>query len=78
MTVLMTIAVALFLYEIARRCERGVWLPMLACVILLNTSESIGGKTVVLAQFAVIVLAMYRSVPVSQPVRPRQTQRFEH
>jgi hypothetical protein len=78
MTVLMTVAVALFLYEIARRCERGVWLPMLACVILLNTSESIGSKTLILAQFAVIVLPMYRSFAAGDPVWPRQTQRREH
>ena len=58
--ILLTTAVILFLYEVAGRCHRGVWLPVLAFSILLMTSETIGGKTTLLAKFAVIVLTMYR------------------
>lgn len=58
-TLLMTLAVGLFLWELARKCGRGIWLPMLAWVILLNTSESISSKTTLQAKFAVIVLCLY-------------------
>jgi hypothetical protein len=60
---LLTVTVTLFLREIASRCERGVWLPLVAFAILLMTAETIGGKTTMLAKFAVIVLTMYRHLP---------------
>jgi len=66
--VLMTAAVAAFLWEIARVCAKGVWLPMLPFVILLQTSESIAGKTNILSKFAVLALCLYRVVPTR--VRP--------
>ena len=59
-TLLLVVAVVLFLHEIVGRCQRGIWLPMLAFSIFLMTSETIGGKTTLLAKFAVIVLTMYR------------------
>ena len=59
-TALLTAAVALFLAEIGRQCRRGVALPMLAFVVLINTFESIGGKTSLLTKFAVLALALYR------------------
>jgi hypothetical protein len=64
-TILLTTAVALFLREAASRCQRGVWLPLLAFSILLMTAETIGGKTTLLAKFIVIALSMYR--PRSDP-----------
>jgi hypothetical protein len=60
MTTLLATAVVLFLYEVASRCQRGVWLPVLGFSILLMTAETIGGKTTLLAKFAVIALTMYR------------------
>jgi hypothetical protein len=63
MTIVLIVAVVLYLVEIVRRCGKGVWLPLLAIVILLNTSETIGGKTLLLAQIAVLLIAMYRPEP---------------
>ncbi len=58
-TALMTIAVIAFLREIALLCVRGIWLPMLSFVIMLNAFESISGKTTLLTKFAVAVLCLY-------------------
>lgn len=59
MTALLTVAVVLFLWEVARHCRRGVALPMLAFAILVNTFESLGGKTTLLAKFAILLLVLY-------------------
>ncbi len=84
LTVMMSIAIMLFAWELARVAGRGVWLPMVAFVILVNTSESIAGKTTILTKFAVLLLCLYvpaktalrrpqRGAPVMprQPVRPQ-------
>ncbi|MEE7456852.1 hypothetical protein MPAR168_00385 [Methylorubrum populi] len=63
MTLLMTGAVVLFVTEIARRCRPGTLLPILGFAILVNASESLAGKTTMLAKFAVILLALYRPLP---------------
>lgn len=62
-TVLMTVAVTLFLSEIARRSGRGWLLPLLAFVVLINTFESLGGKTTLLTKFAVLMICFHRPVP---------------
>lgn len=59
-TAVVTVAFALFMYELARVSRRGLWLPMLAWIILLNGSESIATKTILPAKFAVVALCMYR------------------
>jgi hypothetical protein len=59
-TVLMTVAVTAFLYEVAQLCVGRVWLPMMAFVILLNSSESIASKTNVVSKFVVVMLCLYR------------------
>jgi hypothetical protein len=69
MTIIMTAAVTGFLAEVARRCQRGVWLPMLAFVILLNAAESISSKTNMLAKFALVMLCLYRPRPKAISVR---------
>lgn len=61
MMLVTAVALALFLTELARSGRTGVWLPMLAFVILINTSESISSKTTMIAKFIVIVFCMYRS-----------------
>ena len=73
MTMLLATAVILFLYEVAGRCQSGVWLPVLAFSILLMTAETIGGKTTLLAKFAVIVLAMYRPWSFQGHGKPKGT-----
>ncbi len=64
------IAVGLFLRELTRGREPGVWVPLVAFVLLLNTSESIAVKTTLLAKFAVTVLCLFR------PSRARTAARF--
>ncbi|WP_336488728.1 VpsF family polysaccharide biosynthesis protein [Methylobacterium nigriterrae] len=60
MTALLTLAVTLFLFEVARLCRPGIAMPMLAFVILVNTFEGLGGKTTLLAKFALLLIVMYR------------------
>jgi hypothetical protein len=62
-TAIMAIAFTLFMAEIARNGRRGLWLPMLAFLLIIQTSESIGGKTTMLSKFALIALCMYRAAP---------------
>ncbi len=63
MTGLLTVAVALFLVEVARRCRPGIAMPMIAFVFLINTYESLGGKTTLVAKFAILLVALYRPRP---------------
>ena len=63
MTGLLTLAVCLFLREVGRLCRRGVALPMLAFAVLSNTFESLGGKSTLLAKFAILLIALYRPLP---------------
>ena len=60
MTALLTLAVALFLWELSRVAVRGTALPMLCFVLVINTSESIGGKTTMLTKFAISIICLYR------------------
>ncbi|GJD35763.1 VpsF family polysaccharide biosynthesis protein [Methylobacterium aerolatum] len=62
-TVVLTVTTALFLREVAHRCRPGIALPMIAFLILINTFESLGGKTTLLAKFAILLLALYRPLP---------------
>jgi hypothetical protein len=59
-TALVTVAFGTFMYEFARVTRGGLWLPMIVWIVLLNGSESIASKTTLPAQFAVIVLCLYR------------------
>ena len=52
-------AVGLYLTEVARTCRRGVWLPILAFVILVNTFEGLAGKTTMLAKFALMLIVLF-------------------
>ncbi|TCR68563.1 VpsF family polysaccharide biosynthesis protein [Bosea sp. BK604] len=67
-TLMVTVAFTLFMYELANAGRPGVWLPMIVWVILLNGSESIATKTTIPAKFAVVVLCMYRP---ERPIAPR-------
>lgn len=67
-TALLAVAVALYLAEIARTCRRGVWLPILTFVILINTFEGLAGKTTMLAKFALMLLVLF---PQAVPRRGR-------
>lgn len=56
----------LFIAEIVRRLRPGYGMALLAFVILVNSYESISNKTVALAQFIVLLIAMFHR---SEPVR---------
>ncbi|MCJ2059213.1 VpsF family polysaccharide biosynthesis protein [Methylobacterium sp. J-048] len=58
-TALLVLAVGLYLAEVARGCRRGVWLPILAFVILVNTFEGLAGKTTMLAKFALMLIVLF-------------------
>lgn len=58
-TGLLVLAVGLYLAEVARTCRRGVWLPILAFVILVNTFEGLAGKTTMLAKFALMLIVLF-------------------
>jgi len=58
-TTLLIVAVGLYLGEIARNCRRGVWLPILTFVILVNTFEGLAGKTTMLAKFALMLIVLF-------------------
>ena len=60
MTLVEVLAVAFFLREVVRQCRPGLALPILAFVMLVNTYESLGGKTTLLAKFALMLLVLYR------------------
>ncbi|MER8467438.1 VpsF family polysaccharide biosynthesis protein [Mesorhizobium sp. M1396] len=79
-TLLLTFGFVLFLFEVARRCHSGIWLPMLSWIILINTSESVASKTTLLTKFVVMALVLYRPAkavprPVSPPAWPGQAPR---
>jgi hypothetical protein len=69
-TLLLFVGFALFMHEVARRCDAGIWLLMLGWLILLNTSESLASKTTLMTKFVVIALVLYR--PVVMPRRVAQ------
>ena len=45
--------------EIARGARHGVWLPILAFAILVNTFEALGGKTTMLAKIALMLIVLF-------------------
>ncbi len=50
---------ALFLIELGRRMRPGAALPFAFFLIVINSFESISNKTILLAQFIVLMLAMF-------------------
>lgn len=59
MTTLLVVSVGLYLWEVARSCRHGVWLPILAFVILVNTFEGLAGKTTLLAKFTLMLIVLF-------------------
>ncbi|MFN3671952.1 MAG: VpsF family polysaccharide biosynthesis protein [Bosea sp. (in: a-proteobacteria)] len=62
-TLLLAVTFSLYVYELARLCRPGVWLPMIVWIILLNAAETVASKTTMPAKFSIIVLCLYRSPP---------------
>lgn len=67
-TLLLAVTFGLFIRETARLCIRGVWLPMVVWLILLNAAETVASKTTMPAKFSLIILCLYRGPP--RPVTP--------
>lgn len=67
-TLLLAVTFSLFIREFAKQCARGVWLPMVVWLILLNAAETVASKTTMPAKFALIVLCLHRLPP--RPVSP--------
>lgn len=64
-TAFSVLATGLFLRELARFSRPGMLLPMIGFLIIVNTFESLGGKTTLLTKFALMMLVMFR--PVAGP-----------
>lgn len=60
LTALMMVALGCFLYELTRSSRRGMALPMLGFLIVINTFESLGSKSTLLAKFALMMLVLFR------------------
>jgi hypothetical protein len=60
------VGLTLFLVEVMRRLRAGYGMALIAFVIIVNSYESISNKTVGLAQFVVLMIAMFHR---SEPVR---------
>ncbi len=59
-TLALLIGVTAFLREIMRSVRGNVAAPLIYFVILLNSFESVGTKSTLLAKFAILMLAMFR------------------
>lgn len=62
LTGLLIVAIGLYLAEIAKHARRGVWLPILTFVILVNTFEGLAGKTTMLAKFGLMLIVLFQPV----------------
>ncbi len=60
LTALMMVALGFFLYELTRSSRPGMALPMLGFLIVINTFESLGSKSTLLAKFALMMLVLFR------------------
>jgi hypothetical protein len=70
-TLLLLVGLALFLIEIGRRLRPGASMVFLFFLFVINSYESISNKSIMLAQFVVLVTVMFGLVPErsSQQVR---------
>jgi hypothetical protein len=60
-TLFVVASFGLFVRELVGGREKGIGWPILATLILLNTSESLASKTTMLAKIVVIVVCMFRT-----------------
>jgi hypothetical protein len=60
-TLVVLVSFGLFLRELIQGRERGTWVPILAILILLNTSESIAAKTTTVAKIVVVIACLFRT-----------------
>jgi hypothetical protein len=60
-TLIVFVSFGLFIRELVQGREGGIGLPILAAVIILNTSESIAAKTTIVAKIVVVIVCMFRT-----------------
>jgi hypothetical protein len=65
-TALTVVATGVFLHELTRFSRRGMLLPMIGFLIIINTFESLGSKSTLLTKFAVMMLVLFRPVAVTK------------
>ena len=58
-TVFLIAGFACFLVEIGRRLRAGAAIPFIYFLVVANSYESISNKTIMLAQFLVLMLVMF-------------------
>jgi hypothetical protein len=68
-TALLVSGFALFLAEITRRLRPGIMMPLVYFLITANSYESIANKTILLGEFIVLMMVMFRPPPRRLPVR---------
>ena len=59
-TGLLMVALGFFFRELARDARRSMAVPLLAFLIVINTFESISGKSTMLAETALMLIVLYR------------------
>lgn len=60
-TIIILVGFVLFLFEIVRRSRSGTMLPVAFFLLVANSYESIGNKSIMLAQFVVLILVMFHT-----------------
>jgi hypothetical protein len=70
-TALMIVAIGLFIHELTRWSRRGMALPIMGFIIIVNSFESLAGKSTLLTKFALMMLVLFQPVAteVSRRVR---------
>ncbi len=58
-TLMMLLSFGAFTWEVVHRAGRGSFLPLLGFLLLINTFESLAGKTVLLAKFILMIVVFY-------------------
>jgi hypothetical protein len=71
-TLFLIVGFVLFMLEIGRRLRPGSAMAFTFFVIVINSYESIANKSILLAQFVVLILVMFRREP--EPMRMPQPQ----
>lgn len=60
LTILLAVAVGVYLREVAVVSGRGLFLAMIGFLVIINTFESLASKSTMLAKFAVLILILFR------------------
>lgn len=72
-TLILVVGFILFMLEIGRRLRPGAAMAFIFFLFVINSYESISNKSIMLAQFVVLVIAMFRRE--SEPLRSLQSNR---